>query len=187
MGWAHPARSPLSPPESSWWRWIPRRAAFSWGACKGMRHAYHPAFFCLAACFPLRRASFLTWLDSTYREVLEPARLTPSAHLAPHSCTCIICPPQTGSWSVKAPLPACSAVYDGVGDLWYSRRQADGSCGAVTVCRGGLEGAACQQVGGAVGGWSGNIATPSRSQRFHARGCINGMEWNGIFQPAVGS
>ena len=54
---------------------------------------------------------------------------------------------QTGNWSVKAPLPACSAVYDGVGDLWYSSRQADGSCGAVTVCRGGLEGEACQQVG----------------------------------------
>lgn len=64
--------------------------------------------------------------------------------MRPASCTLLL---QTGDWSVKAPLPACSAVYDGVGDLWYSSRQADGSCGAVTVCRGGLEGAACQQVG----------------------------------------
>ncbi len=65
--------------------------------------------------------------------------LLPHLHIY-HTCV------QTGDWSVKAPLPACSAVYDGVGDLWYSGRRADGSCGAVTVCRGGLEGAACQQV-----------------------------------------
>ena len=80
------------------------------------------------------------------RTVCQPACL-PSCKAPPHphmpTFTCM----QTGDWSVKAPLPACSAVYDGVGDLWYSGRQADGSCGAVTVCRGGLEGAACQQVG----------------------------------------
>lgn len=62
---------------------------------------------------------------------------------------------QTGIWDVKAPLPACSAVFDGVGDLWYSGRQPDGSCGAVTVCRGGLEGAACQQVRSLAWGWCG--------------------------------
>ncbi|KAL4436717.1 hypothetical protein ABPG75_003856 [Micractinium tetrahymenae] len=81
-----------------------------------------------------------------------PPPPTGDAGMSPGPCAAVPPPPPASRkavWRQKAALSACAALYDEEGQLWYSGRLANGSCGALSVCSPDLS--KCQQVyGGSV-------------------------------------